>query len=323
MVHDYAIRAQELGLSLEIAQALTGESGLRFISAAETAPPVSGEVDAVGFPFDLADMSIPAHYLVADATATGGNGGYRLDTNGAWLSPLRAMSSAMRLSSTSPPVGTVVYSRTMGGSILLGLPGGEVAFEPLYGQRWSLGWLEGSEILAATLTRPHTPYDYYGGNWIPAYLWTVERQGTSGPILVVRALSYEGVQTAPLLSVAISEMDHYDLATAWDRLDEALLTISANSGEWAVFDVKYFYDEVPMEERFRFDLLANTSMFPGAHLFRGVFAEDGGIVIPLTKVTPSAEIAGLPSGRAVERRGMYEPKLADDVVPSSLDAHAW
>lgn len=130
-------------------------------------------------------------------------------------------------------------------------------------------------------------------------------------------------ETAPLVSVAISEMDHSDLATAWDRPDEALLTISASSGQWAVFDVKYFFDEAIMEERFRFDLLANSALFPGAHLFRGVFAEDGGIVIPLTMVTPSAEMAGLPTGRAVERRGMYEPNLADDVAPSSLDSHTW
>ncbi len=109
--HDYAIRAQELGLSLEIAQALTGETGLRFVSAAETALPLSGQVDAVGFPFDVTDMSSPAQYLVADTTATGDTGGYRLDTNGVWLSSLRTTSSStIRPSSRSTTrVGRVVY----------------------------------------------------------------------------------------------------------------------------------------------------------------------------------------------------------------------
>jgi hypothetical protein len=76
-----------------------------------------------------------------------------------------------------------------------------------------------------------------------------------------------------------------------------------------------------MTERFRFDVVENGERFPGAHLFRGVFAEGGGIVLPLTMSTPSSEAEGLPSGRAVERRGMYEPKLAQDVAPSSLGGY--
>jgi len=61
-------------------------------------------------------------------------------------------------------------------------------------------------------------------------------------------------------------------------------------------------------------------LFTVEHLFRGVFAEDGGIVIPLTMSTPSSEQQGLLSGRTVERLGMSELRFVE-VSPSTIQSY--
>ena len=72
----------------------------------------------------------------------------------------------------------------------------------------------------------------------------------------------------------------------------------------------------------RYDALPSPSLFTVEHLFRGVFAEHGGIVIPLTMFTPSAEAQGLLVGRTVERLAMSELHFDNEVSPSTLDAYA-
>lgn len=307
---DYTVRAQELDLPWDVAESLKGAAGVRFTTAVETAPPEDGAIDAIGLPRDLADTSILAQYLVMDSSA---QGAMRIEYK------LASRSAVASSSSTTALVGRAAYSRTLQGAFIVGL-GEDAYFEPIHGSRYYLGSLTGvSSVQAVTLTRPNGVIS----GMEPALLWTVEEH-EGEEFLSVREVTRYQVASTPLDSVRLSGDFTYELATAWDRPDEVILTAREPGGHWAAFDVRYGYEELSMETRFVFDALVNWESHSSAlHLYRGVYCEEGGLVLPLVAVTQAAQINGFSHGPTTERIGLDALGIAHDVHPNLLGDYVW
>lgn len=241
----FALRVQELAITRDVADAVAGLDGRRFVTAVETAPPASGQIDAIGVPFDVMDMSVSTQYLVAD---TNTQGGFYLDVGVGMKSGAGAGagvgSSASRSSLSSVTSGLTIYSRTMEVAFLMANYDPYVEFMVVPGDyRYGSGTLAGSyEQLAGTITRPLSPYTYQPGVTPPAYLWTVEKRGDGRAHLAIRTFDYVGwleptpLKTAPLADDPLTFADAtYALETAWDRPNEVLLTVSHSDGAWALF----------------------------------------------------------------------------------------
>lgn len=308
----------DLGLTWDVVESLSGQTGLRFLPAAETSFPQAGEVDAVGFPRDLSDMTVLPQHLVADYQS---EGGYRLDTKWGGSAGRSSPSTARNHALNDTAVGLGVYSRTMQGTFLFGIGGPEVWFEPLSGFRYVIGEVGGdAEVLAATITRPQDPVLYAGNpNMAPAFLWTVEEEG--GTVrLVVREMTFAVLSATPVVSVVLTDVtsDHrLALATAWDRPNEVLLTVSEQStGHWGAFLVGNEFDELAMQQAIWFASLVNRPDFPGStHLFSRVSAEDGGLVIPLVKPDDSMALV---RDLFVERVGLSRLDDPLRIIPANL-----
>lgn len=308
------------------------------VTAVETAAPHAGEIDAVAL---ATDFGWESFYFQVGSIPDGDafevepflqGGGLLMSSMGGASRPSTSSSSASSAQAFGRSGAHVVYSRTMGGSFVvggrdaLGSSMFDVEYVPLYGDPYPLNGTLFGDVLAATLTRPSTLSDYASGNALPSFLWTVERDPELGEVhIVVREITRDEIG-APVFWLPIEDggEDAYALATAWDAEDTALLTSSdRTTGAWGLAELGGFlpcvtdlgfYDESCFTIRTHY---IRGDLGIAGHPFRGIYAEHDALVIPTARFDDAF-------GTWVPRTDRA-PKPALGVAPTiaSIDLRSW